>query len=203
MKIMEIIKRYTKYDLFKIWKTNRRMRQENLHINDLFFFWDLDNTIYLFCEWGKDKEQIEASLKEGFYTKLPIFKGASAFLQFLMSLCPNVYILSKYPRAGADLEKIAAIKRDMPFFPEDHIILVGLEEDKGEVIKSICDPSHAIIIDDYHENIIDAYNQGIVGIKKTYSGKRRPVYQISEFYELLSVLKKLNVNLKLTTAMKN
>lgn len=200
--IMDTIKRYSRYNLIKIWRTNSKMRKMNLHINDLFIFWDLDNTIYLFSEWGKDKEQIKESEKEGFYTKLPIFPGASAFLQFLMTLCPNVYILSKYPRTGADLEKIAAIERDMPFFPKEHIILIGLDEDKGQIIRSICNPSKAIIIDDYHANIIEAYNQGIVGIKKTYSGKRRPVYQISEFYELLLVLKKLNINLNITGTMK-
>lgn len=199
--MFEIIKRYAKYDLVKIWKTNRRIRKQNLHINDISIFWDLDNTIYLFSEWGKDKEAVRKSEEEGFYETLPIFPGASSFLQFLMTLCPNVYILSKFPRTGADQEKIRSIQRDMPFFPTDHILLIGLEEDKGDVIRKVCNPTQAIIVDDYHANIIDAYNQGVVGIKKTYSGKKRPVYQISEFYELLFVFRKLNIDLSSTEKM--
>lgn len=191
--MFDLIRRYKKYDLFKIWKVNRNMRKQNLHIKDVFIFWDLDNTIYLFSEWGKDKEAVEESMKEGYYYNLPIFPGASAFLQFLMSLCPNVYILSKYPRSGADIEKIKSIERDMSFFPKDHILLIGLDEDKGKIISEKCDTNKAIIVDDYHENIIDAYNNGVVGIKKTYSGKKRPVYQIKEFYELLFIFKKLNI----------
>lgn len=195
--LIKLIKRYKKYDLIKIHKINKRMRKSNFHINEIYIFWDLDNTIYLFSEWGKDKEAVEKSEEEGYYYNLPIFPGAAAFLQFLLSLCPNVYILSKYPRTGADLEKIKSIERDMPFFPKDHIILIGLDVDKGKVIRNICDPNKAIIVDDYHENIIDAYNQGVVGIKKTYSGKKRPVYQIKEFYELLFIFKKLNISLDL------
>lgn len=194
--MLEIIRRYMKYNLLKIWKVNRNMRKLKLHINELFIFWDLDNTIYLFSEWGKDKEAVKKSEEAGYYYNLPIFPGAAAFLQFLLSLCPNVYILSKYPRTGADIEKINSIRRDMPFFPEDHIILIELDVDKGQVIENICGKSKALIIDDYHENIIDAYNHNIVGIKKTYSGKHRPVYQIKEFYELLFIFKKLNISLE-------
>ena len=199
--MFEIIKRFMKYNLIKIWRTNRKMKKQHLHINDIFIFWDLDNTIYLFSEWGKDKEAVRKSEEEGFYETLPIFPGASSFLQFLMTLCPNVYILSKFPRNGADKEKIRSIERDMPFFPKNHILLIGLNENKGDVIRKVCNPTHAIIVDDYHMNIIDAYNQGVVGIKKTYSGKKRPVYQISEFYELLFVFKKLNIDLSCTEKM--
>ena len=78
------------------------------------------------------------------------------------------------------------------------ILLIGLHENKGDVIRKVCNPTHAIIVDDYHMNIIDAYNQGVIGVKKTYSGKKRPVYQISEFYELLFVFKKLNIDLSCT-----
>lgn len=195
--MLEILKRYLKYNLLKIHKVNKNMKKLKLHIKDVFIFWDLDNTIYLFSEWGKDKEAVDNSMKDGFYYNLPIFPGAVAFLQFLMSLCPNVYILSKYPRSGADEEKIKSIERDMPFFPKENILLIGLDEDKSKVIKNICDSRKAIIIDDYHKNIIDAYDNGIVGIKKTYSGKKRPVYQIKEFYELLFILKKLNISLDL------
>lgn len=193
----ELIKRFLKYDLIKIHKVNRRFKKLHLNIKDLYIFFDLDNTIYLFSQWGKDKEAVEESMKEGYYYGIPIFPGAAAFLKFLLSLCENVYILSKYPRTGADIEKIKSIERDMPFFPKDHILLIPMDVDKSTIINSICDPTKAIIIDDYHENIIDAYNQGIIGIKKTYSGKTRPVYQIHEFYELLFILKKLNVSMNL------
>lgn len=194
--MINLIKRYMKYDIRKIKKTNRRMKKACLNIKDVNIFWDLDNTLYMFCEKGKDKEAVAKSMEEGYYYNIPIFDGAAAFLKFLMGLCPNIYILSKYPRTGADIEKIMSIERDMPFFPKKNILLIGLDEDKGEVIKSICDPSKAIIIDDYCANIVDAYNQGVVGIKKTYSGKKRPCYQIKEFYDLLDVFKKLNISLE-------
>ena len=194
---MNLLKRYFKYNIWKIHRTNRKFRKKHYSIKDIYIFFDLDNTIYLFSEWGKDKEAVEESMKEGYYYKLPIFPGAAAFMKFLLSICNNVYILSKYPRTGADIEKIKSIERDMPFFPKDHIILIPLHVDKGEVINSICDTSRAIIIDDYYENIIDAYNHGIIGIKKTFSEKKRPVHQIHEFYELLFVLKKLNIEMKI------
>jgi hypothetical protein len=191
--MFEIIKRFAKFNIFKILKVNHTFRKQNLNIKDIHIFWDLDNTIYLFSEYGKDKEALEKSMEEGYYYNIPIFPGAAAFLRFLYSLCPNLWILSKYPRVGADLEKLESIKRDMPWFPEDHILLIPLEQDKGEIIRKVCDPTKAIIVDDYHENIITAYNQGIVGVKKTFSGKVRPIYQIKEFYELIFILKKLNV----------
>ena len=57
---------------------------------------------------------------------------------------------------------------------------------------NIENPKTSILIDDYYKNIQNFYEQGGIGIKKTYSGKERPIPQVESLVDLFSVLFELN-----------
>ena len=46
--------------------------------------------------------------------------------------------------------------------------------------------------EDYYQNICNFYEIGGLGIKKTYSGKQRPIPQVESLVDLFSVLYSLN-----------
>ena len=181
------------YDTDLINRVNAHVRMLQPSIEDVCIFVDLDNTIYKWCDRGQDKKAQKLSMVEEYYYQLPLFQGARAFVERIFDVCPNTYILSKYPRQGADMEKKRALHRDMPFIPDEHMIFIPLEVDKGEIMKTIANGRVSLVIDDYHENITSAYQQGFVGIKKTYSGKNRPCYQIKDYSDFFIVAKKLGI----------
>ena len=190
----------TKYNRMLIIKTIMQFKKQKLNIKDVNIFFDIDNTLALFSQKGKDKEACAASEKEGFYETLPIFHCVEDILMYLTRLGSKVWILSAYPlRDGehsAKEEKNIWIEKHLPFIPKERRLLVPVETNKAEVIGSVCDLNTAIIIDDYGENIIQAYEMGVVGVKKTYSGKRRPCPQIQDFYDIFNVFKKLNIKVE-------
>ena len=72
---------------------------------------------------------------------------------------------------------------------DEDIILVPYGERK---VDKVDDVKHSILVDDYHKNINDWYLSGGVAIKKSYSGKPRPVPVVSNLIELFPVLRELN-----------
>ena len=74
-------------------------------------------------------------------------------------------------------------------FGDEDIILVNKGENKADYIENI---EKSILVDDYHQNIEDFYNAGGIAIKKTYSGKVRPIPQIESLVDIFSVLYDLN-----------
>jgi len=187
------------YDKHKIRKELKRFKNQKLDIKDLNVFLDIDNTLALFSQRGKDKEACEKSMQKGFYEDLPIFSCVKDNLMYLTRLGANIWIVSAYPVRnnddphGAVQEKDRWVSKHLPFIPKEQRFFIEVGTNKADVMEKVCDLNTAIIIDDYGKNIEQAYNKGIIGIKKTYSGKWRPCPQIQSFDEIFKVLRKLKV----------
>lgn len=192
----------TKYDKKLIKKTVKKFKKRELNIRDINIFLDIDNTLALFSQKGGDAIACELAQEDGFFEDLPIFHCVEDTLMDLTRLGANIWILSAYPLRpnhedmhSARTEKDKWIERYIPFIPKERRLLVPVGTNKAEIIDSVCDRKTAIFIDDYGKNIIHAYEAGIVGIKKTYSGKKRPCPQVRDFYDIFKVLKKLHVHI--------
>ena len=74
-------------------------------------------------------------------------------------------------------------------FRSEDIILINVGENKADYIDN---PETSILVDDYYQNICNFYEIGGLGIKKTYSGKQRPIPQVESLVDLFSVLYSLN-----------
>ena len=190
------------YDKKLITHTIKNFKKQNLDIHDLNIFLDIDNTLALFSQKGKDEDACKQAQELGFYENLPIFHCAEDTLMDLTRLGANIWILSAYPLRpntnnlhSAKTEKEKWIEKHLSFIPKDHRLLIPVGTSKAELIHSVCNPNTAIFIDDYGGNIIHAYEAGVLGIKKTYSGKKRPCPQIRDFYDIFKVLKKLHVQI--------
>lgn len=187
------------YDKNVIRKELKRFKSQKYNLKDINIFLDIDNTLALFCQRGKDLEACEKAEELGYYEKLPIFSCVKDNLMYLTRLGANIWIISAYrPRSNGDPhspvgEKDRWVSKHLPFIPKDHRIFIPNGTNKAEEMGKVCDLNTAIIIDDYGKNIEQAYEKGIIGIKKTYSNKRRPCPQIQSFDEIFKVLRKLKV----------
>lgn len=188
----------TKYNRWKIHKVVKNFKRQHLNIKDVNIFLDIDNTLALFSQKGGDAIACKEMQKEGFFEQLPIFHCVEDTLMYLTRLGAKIWIISAYPvrkndNHSAREEKNKWLDKYLPFIPNERRLLVQVGENKGQIIRDVCDINTVLFIDDYGQNIIHAYEEGIVAIKKTYSGKRRPCPQIQDFYDIFKVLKKLNV----------
>jgi len=192
-----------KYDKKKIKKTIKKFKKRKINIKELNIFLDIDNTLALFSQKGGDDIACKLAQTEGFFESLPIFHCVEDTLMYLTRLGAKIWILSAYPlRTKSDNIHSAKDEKDkwldthLPFIPKERRLIIPVGTNKSTVIESVCDKKTAIFIDDYGENILHAYEMGIVGIKKTYSEKKRPCPQIRDFYDIFKVLNKLNVRIE-------
>lgn len=162
----------------------------NLKPYEVDIYFDMDNTLCLFSPFGDIETSCRVMNQEGFYRELLCFPEAPAVLYNLQTIGFNVKILSscidsKYCRP----EKQAWVNYHLPFVEDKNIFLLPVGQSKSDLISN---PTKSILVDDYHINICDIYNHGGVGVKKTFSGKVRPVPQVSNLIDIFSVLHSLN-----------
>ena len=66
---------------------------------------------------------------------------------------------------------------------------MNVGENKSNYIENI---ESSILVEDFYQNIQNFYAVGGVGIKKTYSGKARPIPQVESLVDIFSILYELN-----------
>lgn len=193
----------TKYNKKKIKKTLKKFKKRNINIKDLNIFLDIDNTLALFSQKNKDELACKLAQEDGYFENLPIFHCVEDTLLSLTRLGAKIWILSAYPLRpkhenihSAKDEKNKWLDKHLSFIPQEQRLLIPVGTNKATIIDSVCDRHNAIFIDDYGQNILHAYESDIVGIKKTYSCKKRPCPQIHNFYDIFKILKKLNVKIE-------
>ena len=165
-------------------------RQQNYKHEDITIYFDMDNTLCLFSPFGDVETSMKAAYSKGFYRELPCFTEAPAVLENLQNLGYKVKILS----SGIDSEfcrpeKKAWVHYHLPFIADNDILLLPVGQDKSTMIE---EPEKSILVDDYYHNIVDIYKHGGIGVKKTYSGKQRPIPQVGNLVDIFSVLHSLN-----------
>lgn len=167
-----------------------KFKKRNLKPCEVDLYFDMDNTLCLFSPFGDIETSCRVMYQEGFYRELLCFPEAPAVLENLLNIGFNVKILSscvdsEYCRP----EKIAWINYHLPFVEDKNILLLPVGQSKSDLILN---PEKSILVDDYHINITDIYNHGGIGVKKTFSGKERPIPQVASLVDIFSVLHSLN-----------
>ena len=167
-----------------------KFREKNYSPTDITIYFDMDNVLCLFSVFGDEDTAVKRMFHKGFYKELPCFPEAPAVIENLQKIGFKVKIISAcidtpYCRP----EKELWLKYHLPTLKDEDIILVNKGENKADYIENV---ERAILVDDYHQNIVDFYNAGGIAIKKTYSGKERPIPQVESLVDIFSLLHFLN-----------
>lgn len=153
---------------------------------DVFIYFDLDNTLALFSIYGSEESAVKAMFSKGFFKELSCFSEAPYVLENLKRIGFKVKIISScIDSPFCRPEKMEWVNYHLPFMSKRDIIFLPNGESKSNYIKN---PAQSILVDDYNKNIMDIYRNGGVGIKKTYTGKERPVPQIGNLVDIFAIL---------------
>lgn len=178
------------YDREWIESIIKEFRDKGYKPYEVTIYFDLDNTLALFSPYGDVEGACKAMYSKGFFRELICFAEAPAVLENLIRIGFKVKILSTcIDSPYCRKEKLEWVKYHLPFIKEEDVILISKGESKSDYI---CNPKCSILVDDYYENIIDMYENGGIAIKKTYSGKERPIPQVESLVDIFSVLCRLN-----------
>lgn len=179
------------YDVELINEIKERFRSENLKPEDITIFFDMDNTLAIFSYNGDDETALKKASKKNYYRNLECFEEAASTIETLQMIGFKVKILSVYlDTAYCKKEKLAWCEYHIPTINKEDIILVpkgGVKTDYVEDIK------HSILVDDYYVNLMNWMELGGLAIKKTHSGKERPIPQVNSLIEIFKVLYDLNL----------
>lgn len=179
-----------KYNSEKNKKIVESFKDLHLKPEDVTIFFDMDNTLCLFCIYGKSQEALDKMYSQGFYRNLQCFSEAPYVIKTLQNIGFNVKILSScIDTPFVKQEKYEWIKYHLPTVKDEDIILVPSGTPKSSYMGDI---TRSILVDDFGMNIQEVYDNGGIGIKKSYSGKKRNVLQISNLIEIFEILHQLN-----------
>lgn len=163
-------------------------RDTSVPVSVLF---DADNTLYKFSTYTKEGIALREMYTKGFYKNLSVFPEAPIVVENLQRLGISCGILTgSINSPWCKAEKMESFNYYFPMIPESNIIITEPDVKKTSVVDDI---EHKILIDDYYGNICEWYEAGGLAIKKSYSGKARPVPVITSLIDLFSVLHELNV----------
>ena len=152
---------------------------------------DADNTLYHYSTYKRVEESKREMYYKGFYHNLPVYPEAPVVVENLQRFGLTVGILSAtIDSPFCRPEKLASFAYHFPTISPDNIFLCEQGIDKSTVVGDV---RHTILVDDYHGNINQWYQAGGVAIKKSYSGKKRPVPVVTSLVDLFYVLHTLNV----------
>lgn len=174
------------YDVELINSIIERIKNEGLRPEDWTICFDMDNTLAIFSYFGNDDEALKKANRKGFYRNLQCFEEAPAVVETLQKIGFKVKILSVYlDTKYCKDEKIAWIEYHLPTVEKEDIILVPKGDKKTDYIEDI---KHTILVDDYYGNLITWMEEGGLAIKKTFSGKPRPIPQVINLTEIFKIL---------------
>lgn len=188
---MESVYRKVPYNTERINEVIRDFKSKHLKPEDVTIIFDMDNTLCLYSRDGDDATALKLMWSKNFYKNLPCFQEAPATIELLQKMGFKVKILSscidsKYCKK----EKKDWLHYHLPSIKDEDVILIDNGENKADYIKDI---TTCILVDDYYKNLMNWYDAGGVAIKKTYSGKERPIPQVSSLVEIVGILWDLEV----------
>ena len=183
--------RNVEYNKKQIKKIKKKFR--GLSPKDINIFWDMDNTLFIFSKNSDDKKSLKMQENEGFFRDLEAMDGGPEVVEELEKMGFNVFILSACCNdTTCPKEKYESIKINYPSIKDENIIFVMNGENKAEKIKSLgLDINRSILVDDYYANLMAWLELGGLAIKKTFSGKKRPIPQIKDFHEIYGILEEV------------
>ena len=152
---------------------------------------DADNTLFHFSTYGMSHEAQRNMYTRGFFKELPIFPEAPMVIENLQRLGIRCGIASNAVDSPYCIpEKKQSYAYHFPMIEEKDIHILPPGQSKAFAFDDV---SNKILVDDYFVNINEWYEAGGIAIKKSYSGKQRPVPVITSLIDLFSVLKELGV----------
>lgn len=152
---------------------------------------DADNTLYRFSTYGQIHEALSRMYTRGFFKALPIFEEGPIVIETLQKMGVTCGIIStRIDSPYCVPEKLESFHYYFPMIPEEHIHIVEPGVLKASIVEDVY---NTLLVDDYKGQIINWYNAGGVAVKKTYSGKIRPVPQVSSLIELFAICNDLGV----------
>ena len=167
-----------------------KFKAKNYKPEDITIYLDMDNVLCLFSVFGDEETAVKRMFHKGYYKELQCFPEAPAVIENLQRVGFTVKILSSCVDSPyCKPEKELWIHYHLPSIKDEDIILINVGENKADYIGN---PETSILVDDYYKNIQNFYECGGIGIKKTYSGKQRPIPQVESLVDLFSVLYSLN-----------
>lgn len=178
-----------KYNEELIQSVIKDFKDRDLKPEDITIYFDMDNVLCLFSVFGDEDIALKKMYHKGFYKELPCFPEAPAVIENLQRIGFKVKILSScIDTPYCKPEKRLWVHYHLPTMKDEDIILITNGENKSNYIEDI---EKSILVEDYFQNIVNFYNVGGLAIKKTYSGKNRPVPQIESLVDIFSVLHEL------------
>ncbi len=167
-------------------------------IRDLFnvnkkvtIYYDMDNTICLWAEKGKDAETLPLARKKGFFRNLKPIDDCQTAIPMLQKLGFKVKIISAcIDTPYCKKEKLEWIKEHLPSIRSKDVILCNIGENKALYADDI---KNSILIDDYGKNIHDWIEAGGIAIKKSRSNKQRQIPVVRNHMDIFNVLEELGI----------
>ena len=157
----------------------------------LKMYFDADNTLYKFSTYNRIYDSLSMMHTKGFYKNLPVFIEAPDVVSGLQRMGIEVYVISNTIESPwCESEKMESLNYHFPMIPKSNILLLPPESRKTDYVDDV---EHSILVDDYHVNINQWFDAGGLGIKKSYSGKKRVVPVICSLIDLFPVLYELNL----------
>lgn len=152
---------------------------------------DADNTLYRFSTYGMIAEAKRDMYTKGYFKNLNIFTEAPHVIENLQKMGIRCGIITSIIDSPfCEYEKRQSFEYYFPMIAEEDIYIIQPGVKKTDIIEDV---TNTILIDDYYQNLNDWYAAGGVAIKKSYTGKIRPVPVITSLIDLFSVLHELNV----------
>lgn len=152
---------------------------------------DADNTLYRFSTYGMIAEAKRDMYTKGYFKNLNIFTEAPHVIENLQKMGIRCGIItSVIDSPFCEYEKRQSFEYYFPMISEEDIYIIKPGMKKTDVVRDVSD---IILVDDYYKNLNDWYEAGGVAIKKSYTGKVRPVPVITSLIDLFSVLHELDV----------
>lgn len=151
-------------------------------------YYDLDNTLALFSEKGKEKESLKAMYKKGFFANLePIEEDLNDLIKDLQANHFEIHILSNCINTPyCKTEKLEWVKKHLPAIKENNIHLLP----QGSIKANHVDVKDSFLVDDYKKNLLEWQNKGGYAIKKSSrirtKGKYRSIYSHYSIYTAMA-----------------
>lgn len=179
-----------KYNEAQIKMVIDNFKSRNLSPNDITIYFDMDNVLCLFSIFGDEDIALKKMYHKNYFKELPCFPEAPAVIENLQRIGFKVKILSScIDSPYCKPEKRLWLHYHLPTVKDEDIILISVGENKSNYIENV---EKSILVEDYCQNIINFYDVGGVAIKKSYSGKKRPLPQIESLVDIFSILYNLD-----------
>lgn len=152
-------------------------------------YFDMDNTVALFCKYGEDALSLAKVHKKGFFRHLAPVSGCKIIIPMLQEMGFRVRIISSCAETPyCRREKREWIHEHLPSIDDSDIVFCRIGQNKA---KYVYDIKNSILVDDYDVNLEDWTRAGGIAIKKRNSTKPSKFLSISSHYELFDVLDNL------------